>query len=273
MSLDYLRGAIGAMGIGGAEATGKYQALFEEMQAAHGDPPPRDIVEWGSCRNYDPSVFFPNPGERGTEAKRICKEDCAVYLECREWALSAPASLFGIWGGMSQRERQDILWPHRAVARAERIERDEERQRQRDYAHQHKLRQIAEKRAAAEAKRLEALGEQDRAAELVKIEKERERRRAYDQRRAKLQQYTRPEVKFKTGTTRTFDGKRAVWFEAAFRSSGTSWVRARTDDPAKSFELLLAKVQVLAPRYVDRVVAKRDEVLANMTVDGIMQAV
>lgn len=112
--------SIGAMNIGSAITPGKYAALMDELNAAHGPPPPRDVVEWGSCRNYPSSMFFPAPGESAEPAKRICREYCAVYAECRAWVMAAPASTAGVWGGMSQRDRHDVLWPHRIAARTKR---------------------------------------------------------------------------------------------------------------------------------------------------------
>jgi WhiB family redox-sensing transcriptional regulator len=58
------------------------------------------------CLNADPDVFFPEKGGSTREAKRICGE-CPVRVECLEWALENDER-FGIWGGMSERERRKL---------------------------------------------------------------------------------------------------------------------------------------------------------------------
>lgn len=58
------------------------------------------------CLNADPDVFFPEKGGSTREAKRICAE-CPVRLECLEYALEQDER-FGIWGGMSERERRKL---------------------------------------------------------------------------------------------------------------------------------------------------------------------
>ncbi len=58
------------------------------------------------CLNADPDVFFPEKGGSTKEAKRICGE-CPVRVECLEYALTEDER-FGIWGGMSERERRKL---------------------------------------------------------------------------------------------------------------------------------------------------------------------
>ena len=58
------------------------------------------------CLNADPDVFFPEKGGSTREAKRICGE-CTVRAECLEYALEQDER-FGIWGGMSERERRKL---------------------------------------------------------------------------------------------------------------------------------------------------------------------
>jgi WhiB family redox-sensing transcriptional regulator len=58
------------------------------------------------CLNADPDVFFPEKGGSTREAKRICSE-CPVRDECLEYALEEDER-FGIWGGMSERERRKL---------------------------------------------------------------------------------------------------------------------------------------------------------------------
>lgn len=75
------------------------------------------LWEWqlsGSCREVDPTVFFHPDGERGpartrreAAAKRICAT-CPVMLPCRVHALRAKEP-FGVWGGLSEDDRERML--------------------------------------------------------------------------------------------------------------------------------------------------------------------
>jgi WhiB family redox-sensing transcriptional regulator len=58
------------------------------------------------CAYVDADVFFPEKGGSSREAKRICGE-CAVQTFCLEYAL-ANDERFGIWGGLSERERRRL---------------------------------------------------------------------------------------------------------------------------------------------------------------------
>lgn len=58
------------------------------------------------CAQTDPEAFFPEKGGSTREAKRIC-QGCEVRDECLEYAL-AHDERFGIWGGLSERERRRI---------------------------------------------------------------------------------------------------------------------------------------------------------------------
>lgn len=62
--------------------------------------------ELGECQGVDPDLFFPGRGESTVEAREIC-DGCQVREQCLEWALEH-AEKFGIWGGMSERERRRI---------------------------------------------------------------------------------------------------------------------------------------------------------------------
>jgi WhiB family redox-sensing transcriptional regulator len=58
------------------------------------------------CAQTDPEAFFPEKGGSTREAKRICL-GCEVRDECLEYAL-AHDERFGIWGGLSERERRRL---------------------------------------------------------------------------------------------------------------------------------------------------------------------
>lgn len=56
------------------------------------------------CSQTDPEVFFPEKGGSTRDAKRVC-ELCEVREQCLDWAIDHDER-FGIWGGMSERERR-----------------------------------------------------------------------------------------------------------------------------------------------------------------------
>jgi WhiB family transcriptional regulator, redox-sensing transcriptional regulator len=65
-----------------------------------------DWQERALCAQTDPEAFFPEKGGSTREAKRICS-GCEVRAECLEYAL-AHDERFGIWGGLSERERRRL---------------------------------------------------------------------------------------------------------------------------------------------------------------------
>jgi WhiB family redox-sensing transcriptional regulator len=58
------------------------------------------------CAQTDPEAFFPEKGGSTREAKRVCRS-CDVRSECLEYALGHDER-FGIWGGLSERERRRL---------------------------------------------------------------------------------------------------------------------------------------------------------------------
>jgi WhiB family redox-sensing transcriptional regulator len=76
-----------------------------------------DLKDWKSranCMGVDPDLFFPERGMSTREAKEVCR-GCVVREDCLEYAL-ANGEKFGIWGGMSERERRRLRRA-RALAR------------------------------------------------------------------------------------------------------------------------------------------------------------
>lgn len=68
-----------------------------------------DVRDWQKealCRQTDPEVFFPEKGGSTREAKKIC-HGCEVRLKCLQYALDGDER-FGIWGGLSERERRKL---------------------------------------------------------------------------------------------------------------------------------------------------------------------
>ena len=79
--------------------------------------PNADMWDWqmhGTCRGVDSAVFFHPDGERGRaraqremRAKEMCRA-CPVITQCRSHAL-AVGEPYGIWGGLSEAERELLL--------------------------------------------------------------------------------------------------------------------------------------------------------------------
>ena len=67
-----------------------------------------------NCLGVDPDLFFPERGASTREAKAVCRA-CVVRQDCLEYAL-VNGEKFGIWGGLSERERRRLR-RQRALAR------------------------------------------------------------------------------------------------------------------------------------------------------------
>ncbi|PZS05029.1 MAG: WhiB family transcriptional regulator [Pseudonocardiales bacterium] len=78
-------------------------ALSATFSADDGAP---EWQERALCAQTDPESFFPEKGGSTREAKKICT-GCEVRAECLEYAL-AHDERFGIWGGLSERERRRL---------------------------------------------------------------------------------------------------------------------------------------------------------------------
>lgn len=79
--------------------------------------PVTDTWDWqlrAACKDVSTSQFFHPENERGMaradrdeRAKKICYR-CPVMRSCREHALRSHEP-YGVWGGLSERERQELL--------------------------------------------------------------------------------------------------------------------------------------------------------------------
>lgn len=63
-----------------------------------------DWYEFALCAQTDPEIFHPEKGGSSAEAKRVCLA-CPVRGECLSYAVDNKER-FGIWGGLSERERR-----------------------------------------------------------------------------------------------------------------------------------------------------------------------
>ena len=77
---------------------------FTGLSLVPSDSEPAGWQEKALCAQTDPEAFFPEKGGSTREAKRVCGS-CEVRAECLEYALQNDER-FGIWGGLSERERR-----------------------------------------------------------------------------------------------------------------------------------------------------------------------
>ncbi|WP_374201461.1 WhiB family transcriptional regulator [Blastococcus sp. MG754427] len=93
-------------------------AAFTPLDAAWAAPAESDD-SWridALCAETDPEAFFPEKGGSTRDAKRVCT-GCPVRAECLEFAL-ANDERFGIWGGLSERERRRVRLQRRGTISA-----------------------------------------------------------------------------------------------------------------------------------------------------------
>jgi WhiB family redox-sensing transcriptional regulator len=82
---------------------------MSELAFLMGDDEATEPMTWQAqalCAQTDPESFFPEKGGSTREAKRVCT-GCVVRAECLDYAL-AHDERFGIWGGLSERERRRL---------------------------------------------------------------------------------------------------------------------------------------------------------------------
>ncbi|MEU1409442.1 WhiB family transcriptional regulator [Streptomyces sp. NPDC005728] len=75
-------------------------------------------AEYAACRSTDPDELFA-PGAAQNRAKTVCT-GCTVRTECLAEALDERIE-FGLWGGMTERERRALLRRRPDVASWQRV--------------------------------------------------------------------------------------------------------------------------------------------------------
>ncbi len=80
--------------------------IVRELFLVEADSDELGWQERALCAQTDPEAFFPEKGGSTREAKKVC-QTCEVRAECLEAALGNDER-FGIWGGMSERERRKL---------------------------------------------------------------------------------------------------------------------------------------------------------------------
>ena len=99
---------VNALGMAGQGLTGQGLA-GQGIAGLMGIGLEADAQSWQEqalCAETDPEAFFPEKGGSTREAKKICT-GCEVKAQCLEYALSNDER-FGIWGGLSERERRRL---------------------------------------------------------------------------------------------------------------------------------------------------------------------
>jgi WhiB family redox-sensing transcriptional regulator len=82
----------------------KKENVDQRIEAVENDD--RAWQDQANCLGVDPDLFFPERGASTREAKEVCR-GCEVREQCLEYAL-ANGEKFGIWGGLSERERRRL---------------------------------------------------------------------------------------------------------------------------------------------------------------------
>jgi WhiB family redox-sensing transcriptional regulator len=70
------------------------------------------VYDWkrrAECRDANSNLMYPLPSDLDgiRDAKKVCG-GCPVRKECLAWALNHPEP-YGVWGGLDERERADLL--------------------------------------------------------------------------------------------------------------------------------------------------------------------
>lgn len=86
--------------------------MTTSLPRTHAPSPVEPNDTWradAACRELDVERFFPLPGDTaGTDqAVTVCRS-CPVRDQCLDYAL-ANQELFGIWGGLTEPERESLL--------------------------------------------------------------------------------------------------------------------------------------------------------------------
>ena len=118
--------------------------------------PNADLWDWqlvAACRGVDSSLFFHPEGERGAArsareaaAKEVCMR-CPVRAECATHAL-AVREPYGVWGGLTEDEREAMMGRSRNRSADRDDERDDhdldgDRDLRHDREHRHRRREHA----------------------------------------------------------------------------------------------------------------------------------
>ncbi len=91
---------------------------FPDMLVAPEEDPSEHWSARAWCRKLEPDALFVE-GKAQQRAKRICL-NCEVVVECLVEALDERIE-FGVWGGMTERERRKMLRHHPEITSWKRV--------------------------------------------------------------------------------------------------------------------------------------------------------
>jgi WhiB family redox-sensing transcriptional regulator len=66
-----------------------------------------------ACAAADPDLFFPDDSRSAARAAKEVCAGCPVQPDCLEYSLAAGEE-FGVWGGLTEKERHNLLRADRA---------------------------------------------------------------------------------------------------------------------------------------------------------------
>jgi len=89
--------------------------VARELQPVLNPEPELDWRLLGTCRQVDPELWYPDKGASVKDPKRVCRS-CPVRDQCLEYAMDHDER-YGVWGGLSERERRRLRRTRMAGAR------------------------------------------------------------------------------------------------------------------------------------------------------------
>jgi WhiB family redox-sensing transcriptional regulator len=84
-----------------------YSPIVLPTIATRPDRGDRSFIADALCAQTDPEAFFPEKGGSPKEAKQMCAR-CDVADACLQAAIDNEEE-FGVWGGLTARERKNLL--------------------------------------------------------------------------------------------------------------------------------------------------------------------
>jgi len=107
-----------SVGVGGP-VTGTNPRLIDLFAVLKPSAAPEDLSwqDQAVCGEIGGDFWFPEKGGSTREPKKVCRA-CPVRSDCLEYALNHDER-FGVWGGMSERERRRLKRPQPVGRRSE----------------------------------------------------------------------------------------------------------------------------------------------------------
>jgi hypothetical protein len=70
-------------------------------------------TEYATCRSIGPTMFYPEEGDKWTDAINVCKTACSVRLQCLDYAMRSELGRpinhrHGVWAGLKPHQRRKL---------------------------------------------------------------------------------------------------------------------------------------------------------------------